>query len=110
MARSTWKPTYISLSILQKIAKNTKNTPVKIWDRSSTILPVFKDKTFNIPNIIDDGNSNNLMQDAISGLIGLGYGQSEAYSTIAKIDVGDGDKKLEDILQSALKILSEKKQ
>ena len=50
MARSTWKPTYISLSILQKIAKNTKNTPIKVWDRSSTILPVFKDKTFNIYN------------------------------------------------------------
>ena len=74
------------------------------------ICAELKDKTFNIPNIIDDGNSNNLMQDAISGLIGLGYGQSEAYSTIAKIDVGDGDKKHEDILQSALKILSEKKQ
>ena len=74
------------------------------------ICAELKDKTFNIPNIIYDGNNNNLMQDAISGLIGLGYGQSEAYSTIAKIDVGDGDKRLEDILQSALKILSEKKQ
>ena len=49
------------------------------------------------------------MQDAISGLISLGYGQSEAYSTISKINIKDEDKKLEEVLQLALKILSEKK-
>ena len=49
------------------------------------------------------------MKDAISGLISLGYGQSEAYSTIAKISTKEKNKNLEDILQTALKILSEKK-
>ena len=72
------------------------------------ICTELKDKTFHIPNIIDN-NNNNLMQDAISGLISLGYGQSEAYSTISKINIKDEDKKLEEVLQLALKILSEKK-
>ena len=72
------------------------------------ICTELKDKTFHIPNIIDN-NNNNLMQDAISGLISLGYGQSEAYSTISKINIKDGDKRLEEVLQLALKILSEKK-
>ncbi len=51
MARSSWKPTYINLSILKKIAKHkTANAAIPIWCRSSTILPVFKDKVFNIYN------------------------------------------------------------
>jgi len=74
------------------------------------ICAELKDKTFNIPNINDNKKSNNLVQDAISGLISLGYRQSEAYSTIAKINIKDEKTKLEEVLQSALKILSEKKQ
>lgn len=72
------------------------------------ICAELKDKTFKVPNI-SDKSSNNVMKDAISGLISLGYGQSEAYSTISKVNIDDGSKKLEEILQSALKILSEKK-
>lgn len=50
MARSIWKPTYINLSILQKIAKHNNKGNIKVWCRSSTILPIFKDKTFDVYN------------------------------------------------------------
>ena len=72
------------------------------------ICAELKDKTFKISSM-HDNKVNNLMKDAISGLVSLGYGQSEAYSTIAKISTKEKNKNLEDILQTALKILSEKK-
>ena len=74
------------------------------------ICSELKDKTLNI-SILDNKNSreNNNIQDLISGLIGLGYGHHEAYEVISKLSNEDKDKKVEDMLQIALKVISVKR-
>ena len=74
------------------------------------ICSELKDKTLNISNL-DNKNSreNNNIQDLISGLIGLGYGHHEAYEVISKLSNEDKGKKVEDMLQIALKIISVKR-
>ena len=74
------------------------------------ICSELKDKTLNISNL-DNKNSkeNNNIQDLISGLIGLGYGHHEAYEVISKLSNEDKGKKVEDMLQIALKVISEKR-
>lgn len=74
------------------------------------ICSELKDKTLNISNL-DNKNSkeNNNIQDLISGLIGLGYGHHEAYEVISKLSNEDKDKKVEDMLQIALKVISVKR-
>ena len=74
------------------------------------ICSELKDKTLNISNI-DNKNSKetNNIQDLISGLIGLGYGHHEAYEVISKLSNEDKGKKVEDMLQIALKVISVKR-
>lgn len=74
------------------------------------ICSELKDKTLNISNL-DNKNSkeNNNIQDLISGLIGLGYGHHEAYEVISKLSNEDKSKKVEDMLQIALKVISVKR-
>ena len=74
------------------------------------ICSELKDKTLNISNL-DNKNSkeNNNIQDLISGLIGLGYGHHEAYEVISKLSNEDKGKKVEDMLQVALKVISVKR-
>ena len=74
------------------------------------ICSELKDKTLNLsikPSSKPKQNSN--IQDLISGLIGLGYGHHEAYEVISKLSNEDKGKKVEDMLQIALKIISEKR-
>jgi holliday junction DNA helicase RuvA len=74
------------------------------------ICSELKDKTINISNL-DNKNSKetNNIQDLISGLIGLGYGHHEAYEVISKLSNEDKGKKVEDMLQIALKVISVKR-
>ena len=74
------------------------------------ICSELKDKTLNIATL-DKKNSKetNNIQDLISGLVGLGYGHHEAYEVISKLSNEDKNKKVEDMLQIALKIISEKR-
>jgi len=74
------------------------------------ICSELKDKTLNI-STLDNKNSKetNNIQDLISGLVGLGYGHHEAYEVISKLSNEDKNKKVEDMLQIALKIISEKR-
>jgi len=74
------------------------------------ICSELKDKTLNV-SILDNKNSKetNNIQDLISGLIGLGYGHHEAYAVISKLSNDDKGKKVEDMLQIALKVISVKR-
>jgi Holliday junction DNA helicase RuvA len=74
------------------------------------ICSELKDKTMNI-SIIDSKQSKetNNIQDVISGLVGLGYGHHQAYEVISKLSNEDKNKKVEDMLQISLKIISEKR-
>ena len=74
------------------------------------ICSELKDKTLNISiQSMSKPKQNNNIQDLISGLIGLGYGHHEAYEVISKLSNDDKSKKVEDMLQIALKIISEKR-
>ena len=74
------------------------------------ICSELKDKTLNISiQSISKPKQNSNIQDLISGLIGLGYGHHEAYEVISKLSNDDKNKKVEDMLQIALKIISEKR-
>lgn len=74
------------------------------------ICSELKDKTLNISiQSISKPKQNSNIQDLISGLIGLGYGHHEAYEVISKLSNDDKSKKVEDMLQIALKIISEKR-
>jgi Holliday junction DNA helicase RuvA len=77
---------------------------------AARICSELKDKTLNI-STLDNKNSKetNNIQDLISGLVGLGYGHHEAYEVISKLSNEDKNKKVEDMLQIALKIISEKR-
>ena len=74
------------------------------------ICSELKDKTLNNSNL-DNKNSKETdnIQDLISGLIGLGYGHHEAYEVISKLSNEDKGKKVEDMLQIALKVISVKR-
>ena len=74
------------------------------------ICSELKDKTLNlsIPTGSQPSENKN-MQDLLSGLIGLGYGHHEAYEVVSKLSNEDKNKKVEDMLQIALKIISEKR-
>ena len=74
------------------------------------ICSELKDKTLNlsIPTGSQPSENKN-MQDLVSGLIGLGYGHHEAYEVVSKLSNEDKNKKVEDMLQIALKIISEKR-
>ena len=74
------------------------------------ICSELKDKTLNISNLGNkNSKENNNIQDLISGLIGLGYGHHEAYEVISKLSNEDKGKKVEDMLQIALKVISVKR-
>ena len=74
------------------------------------ICSELKDKTLNISiQSMSKPKQNSNIQDLISGLIGLGYGHHEAYEVISKLSNEDKSKKVEDMLQIALKIISEKR-
>ncbi len=74
------------------------------------ICSELKDKTLNISiQSMSKPKQNSNIQDLISGLIGLGYGHHEAYEVISKLSNDDKSKKVEDMLQIALKIISEKR-
>ena len=74
------------------------------------ICSELKDKTLNISiQSMSKPKQNSNIQDLISGLIGLGYGHHEAYEVISKLSDDDKSKKVEDMLQIALKIISEKR-
>jgi len=74
------------------------------------ICSELKDKTMNI-SLLDSKQSKetNNIQDVISGLVGLGYGHHQAYEVISKLSNEDKNKKVEDMLQISLKIISEKR-
>ena len=74
------------------------------------ICSELKDKTMNI-SILDSKQSKetNNIQDVISGLVGLGYGHHQVYEVISKLSNEDKNKKVEDMLQISLKIISEKR-
>ncbi|MBH88311.1 MAG: Holliday junction branch migration protein RuvA [Pelagibacterales bacterium] len=74
------------------------------------ICSELKDKTLNlsIPTSSQASENRNI-QDLISGLIGLGYGHHEAYEVVSKLTNEDKNKKVEDMLQIALKLISEKR-
>ena len=74
------------------------------------ICSELKDKTLNISiQSMSKPKQNSNIQDLISGLIGLGYGHHEAYEVISKLSNDDKSKKVEDMLQIALKIIFEKR-
>ena len=53
MARSVWKGPYVTKSLLKKVEAaraSGKNTVIKTWSRSSTILPNFVGLTFGVHN------------------------------------------------------------
>ena len=53
MARSVWKGPYVTKSLLKKVEaarESGKNTVIKTWSRSSTILPNFVGLTFGVHN------------------------------------------------------------
>lgn len=53
MARSVWKGPYIAKSLLKKVEEaraGGKNTVIKTWSRSSTILPNMIGLTFGVHN------------------------------------------------------------
>lgn len=53
MARSVWKGPYVTKSLLKKVEQareSGKNTVIKTWSRSSTILPNFVGLTFGVHN------------------------------------------------------------
>ena len=74
------------------------------------ICSELKDKTMNI-SILDSKQSKetNNIQDVISGLVGLGYEHHQVYEVISKLSNEDKNKKVEDMLQISLKIISEKR-
>ena len=74
------------------------------------ICSELKDKTMNI-SLLDSKQSKetNNIQDVISGLVGLGYGHHQVYEVISKLSNEDKNKKVEDMLQISLKIISEKR-
>ncbi|MBX2833383.1 MAG: 30S ribosomal protein S19 [Micavibrio sp.] len=53
MARSVWKGPYIKKSLLKKVEEvrnSGKNSVIKTWSRSSTILPHMVGLTFGVHN------------------------------------------------------------
>ena len=53
MARSVWKGPFVAKSILKKVEEARsagKNTVIKTWSRSSTILPNMIGLTFGVHN------------------------------------------------------------
>ena len=53
MARSVWKGPFVERSLLKKVDEARaagKNTVIKTWSRSSTILPNFVGLTFGVHN------------------------------------------------------------
>ena len=77
---------------------------------ASRICSELKDKTLNISiHQNTQTKETNNIQDLISGLIGLGYGHHEAYAVISKLSNEDKNKEVGEMLQIALKILSEKR-
>ncbi|MBA36723.1 MAG: Holliday junction branch migration protein RuvA [Pelagibacterales bacterium] len=74
------------------------------------ICSELKDKTLNLSiQTTSSPKQNSNIQDLISGLIGLGYGHQEAYEVVSKLSDEDKNKKVEEMLQISLKIISEKR-
>jgi len=51
--RSVWKGPFVASHLLEKVEKamqQGKHTPIKIWSRSSTIIPAFVGLTFSVYN------------------------------------------------------------
>ena len=74
------------------------------------ICSELKDKTLNLSiQTTSSPKQNSNIQDLISGLIGLGYGHQEGYEVVSKLSDEDKNKKVEEMLQISLKIISEKR-
>ena len=74
------------------------------------ICSELKDKTLNLSmQTTSSPKENSNIQHLISGLIGLGYGHQEAYEVVSKLNDEDKNKKVEEMLQISLKIISEKR-
>ena len=72
------------------------------------ICSELKDKTLNTYNLTVDSKKNKDIEDLISGLTSLGYNQNETYNVLKKMNADDKSKKLEEMIQIALKLLAER--
>ena len=72
------------------------------------ICSELKDKTLNTYNMTVDSTKNKDIEDLISGLTSLGYNQNETYNVLKKMSADDKSKKLEEMIQIALKLLAER--
>ena len=72
------------------------------------ICSELKDKTLNTYNMTVDSTKNKDIEDLISGLTSLGYNQNETYNVLKIMSADDKSKKLEEMIQIALKLLAER--
>ena len=72
------------------------------------ICSELKDKTLNTYNLNVDSTKNKDIEDLISGLTSLGYNQNETYNVLKIMSADDKSKKLEEMIQIALKLLAER--
>ena len=107
---SIMTPDELEMAILSEDKTSLTRIPGIGNKGASRICSELKDKTMNI-SILDSKQSKetNNIQDVISGLVGLGYGHHQAYEVISKLSNEDKNKKVEDMLQISLKIISEKR-
>ena len=107
---SIMTPEELEMAILSEDKTSLTRIPGIGKKGALRICSELKDKTLNISirNNKQSKETNNI-QDLISGLIGLGYGHHEAYAVISKLSNEYKNKKVEDMLQIALKIISEKR-
>jgi len=75
---------------------------------AARICSELKDKTINITSSNEGVVKNKNIEDLISGLVGLGYGHSETYSVVSKMSIDDKNKRVEEMIQIALKMLAER--
>jgi len=75
---------------------------------AARICSELKDKAINVSYSNEGPIKNKNIEDLISGLIGLGYGHNETYAVISKMSIEEKNKKVEEMIQIALKILSER--
>lgn len=107
---SIMTPEELEIAILSEDKTTLTRIPGIGTKGALRICSELKDKTMNLSIQSDTySQENNNIQDLISGLIGLGYGHSEAYEVISKLSDEEKNKNLEDMLQIALKIISEKR-
>ena len=72
------------------------------------ICSELKDKILQISPLAVNTAKNKDIEDLISGLTSLGYNQNETYNVLSKMSSDDKNKKLEEMIQIALKLLAER--